>query len=73
MIATQYHEKMLGDANWYMDFVQCQVGATEYDTATPTYKGLKNEFCSTNNVEYDVGFALMISIVVWVGAKKKTC
>jgi hypothetical protein len=33
-----------------------KVGCSKYDTPARTYKGLKKEFCSTNNVEYEFWF-----------------
>jgi hypothetical protein len=33
-----------------------KVGSSKHDTTTPTYKGLKKEFHSTNNVEYEFWF-----------------
>ena len=33
-----------------------KVGNNKHGTPKPTYKGLKKEFCSTNNVEYESWF-----------------
>ena len=33
-----------------------KVGSSKHNTPTPTYKGLKKELCSTNNVEYEFWF-----------------
>ena len=41
-----------------------KVGIGKHGTPTPTYKELKKEWCSTNNVENEFSFALMTSIVV---------
>jgi hypothetical protein len=35
-----------------------KVGSRKYDTPAPTYKGLKKQFRSTNNVEYEFWFCL---------------
>ena len=36
----------------------------KHGTPTPTYKGLKKEYHSTNNVEYEFGFTLTTSSIV---------
>ena len=33
-----------------------KIGSSKHDTFAPTYKGLKKEFGSTNNVEYEFWF-----------------
>jgi hypothetical protein len=47
---------MLGNASHIGILCLAKVEAGKHGTPTPTYKGLKKEYCSTNNVEYAFWF-----------------
>ena len=56
---------------WIM--CNAKVGTGKHGTPSPTYKRLRKEFRSTNNVEYEFGFALTTSSVAWVAVRRNIC
>ena len=58
-ILYNYHptpSKDVGDANQDMTLCNAKVGTSKHGTLASTYKGMKKEYCSINNVEYKFWF-----------------
>jgi hypothetical protein len=55
MHSEDYHPTLLNDVG-HCKPCNVKVGSSKYDILAPTYKGLKKELRSTNNVEYEFWF-----------------